>query len=79
MTEYKPEITMAIAAAADQAAKEHGADFKQMLMSSAVFTAGLIHVNYGTDPEQREAVLQFHETAVRNFVADMLQEETPAG
>lgn len=79
MSTYNPNLTLALFAAADKAAQEQNADMKQMLMASAVFVAGMIFSNHADDPEQQEAALCFHESAVRYFVADMHRREAPAG
>lgn len=77
--EYLTEITEAIAAAADKAAKEHDADLKQMLTSSAVFSAGMLFANYSHDKEVMERAITAFETTVRNVVGSMLASEQPAG
>lgn len=78
--QYLTEITEKITAAADFAAQEHKADVKQMpLMSSAVFSAGMLFANYSFDPKVLEEAISAHENTVRNVVASMVKSQTPAG
>ena len=79
MTTYIPDITEAIAKAADKAAAKHNADIAQMLVSSSVFVAGMIFANYAYDSDQLEAVMSNHNESVRNFVADMVKKQAPGG
>jgi Sec-independent protein secretion pathway component TatC len=77
--QYLTEITEKITAAADFAAQEHKADVKQMLMSSAVFSAGMLFANYSFDPKVLEEAISAHENTVRNVVASMVKSQMPAG
>ena len=79
MTTYIQDITETIAKAADKAARKHDADIMQMVISSAVFTAGMIFANYAHDPDQLEAAMDSHSRAVRNFVLDMVKTQSPGG
>ena len=71
--EYLTEITEAISAAADKAAQDHNADLKQMLTSSAVFSAGMLFANYSFDENVLKQAIESHEQMVRNVVRSMAE------
>lgn len=79
MKTYIPNITEAIAKAADKAATKHNADSSQMLVSSSVFVAGMIYSNYAHDADQLENALSVHADTVRNVVADMIKKRALGG
>lgn len=71
--QYLTEITEAISAAADKAAQDHNADLKQMLTSSAVFSAGMLFANYSFNEKVLEQAIASHEQMVRNVVRSMVE------